>query len=248
MKSKIILFVSIFITAFVLLSVAGVAYAMRGSPVSISDPVPAAAVTQPAQQADILQQVAGREAEYQKLIAEANQRIETLNNEVTTLQQQSTNTAAAQTISVDQAVQIAAKKAGENEALQSLPELVDYQGAKAYEVSFNDGKVYIDAKTGTILFDGVVPPITSQQAGEIAGQYLGGMNPKYATIKLINFNGTQIYQVIFSGDKDYVVFIDMKGTVLKAQIVEYTGGGGGGGGSGSNENAEEHEDGEREND
>jgi uncharacterized membrane protein YkoI len=242
MKSKIILFVSIFITAFILLSVAGVAFAMRGSP----DQVTAAVVTQPVNQADITQQVAGRETEYQKLIAEANQRIETLNNEVTTLQQQSTQTAAAQTISVDQAAQIAAQKAGENEALQSLPELVDYQGAKAYEVSFTDGKVYIDAKTGSILFDGVVPAITSQQAGVIAGQYLGGMNPKYATIKLINFNGTQIYQVIFSGDKDYVVFIDMKGTVLKAQIVEYTGGGSGGGGSSSTGGGESHEGGERE--
>jgi uncharacterized membrane protein YkoI len=242
MKSKIILFVSIFITAFILLSVAGVAFAMQGS----SDQVTAAAVTQPVNQADITQQMAGREAEYQKLIAEANQRIETLNNEVTNLQQQSTQTAGAQTISVDQAAHIAAKEAGENEALQSLPELVDYQGVKAYEVSFADGKVYIDAKTGSILFDGVVPPITSQQAGVIAGQYLGGMNPKYATIKLINFNGTQIYQVVFSGDKDYVVFIDMKGIVLKAQIVEYTGGGGGGGGSGSTANADGHEGGERE--
>jgi len=248
MKSKIVLFVSIFVTAFILLSAAGVVYAMRESPVAISDQTKAAAVIQPVQQADLPQQIASREAEYQKLIAEANQRIETLNNEVATLQQQNGQTSAVQTISVDQAVQIAAKKVGENEALQSLPELVDYQGSAAYEVSFTDGKVYIDAKTGTILFDEVVQPITSQRAGEIAGQYLGGMNPKYATIKLINFDGTQIYQVVFAGDKEYVVFIDMKGNVLKAQIYQYTGGGGGGGGPVSSESGEEHEDGEHESD
>lgn len=248
MKSKIVLFTSIFVTAFLLLSAAGVAYAMQGLNIPAAKPTQIADA-QPAIPADVTQQIANREAEYQQLIADANQRIETLNNEVAALQQQSTQTAASQKISVDQAVQIASAKAGENESLQSLPELVNYQGSSAYEVSFTDGKVYIDSKTGAILFDGVVPPITSQQAGEIAGQYLGGMNPKYASIKLININGTPIYQVIFSGDKEYVVFIDMKGNVLKAQIYQYTGGGGGGGNeSTSSGDSEEHESGEREDD
>lgn len=246
MKSKIVLFASLFVTAFLLLSAAGVAYAMQGLNSTAGTPTQIAA-TQPVLQADVAQQIANREAEYQQLIVEANQRIETLNNEVAALQQQTTRAAASQKITVDQAVQIASAKAGENESLQSLPELVNYQGSNAYEVSFTDGKIYVDSKSGSILFDGVVPPITSQQAGEIAGQYLGGMNPKFASIKLINFNGTPIYQVIFSGDKEYVVFIDMKGNVLKAQIYQYTGGGGGGG-SASSGSGESHESGEREDD
>jgi uncharacterized membrane protein YkoI len=246
MKSKIVLFTSIFVTTFLLLSAAGVAYAMQGQNSTAVNPTQIAA-NQPALQADVAQQIANREAEYQQLIADANQRIETLNNEVASLQQQNTRPAASEKITVDQAVQIASAKAGENESLQSLPELVNYQGSNAYEVSFTDGKVYVDSKSGTILFDGVMPQITSQRASEIAGEYLGGMNPKYASIKLINFNGTTIYQVIFSGDKEYVVFIDMKGNVLKAQIYQYTGGGGGGGGgSASNGSGESHESGERE--
>jgi uncharacterized membrane protein YkoI len=245
MKSKIVLFASIFVTSFLLLSAAGVVYAMQGFARSAQQPTPTA-IQLPAQQADAAQQIANREAEYQKLIAEANQRIETLNNEVTTLQQ-SKQPAASQNIPVDQAVQIASTKAGENEALQSLPDLVNYQGATAYEVTFTDGKVYVDAKTGAVLFDGIVPSITSQRAGEIAGQYLGGMNPKYAVIRLVNFNGTSIYQVVFSGDKEYVVFIDMKGNVLKAQIYQYTGGGGGNGGAPS-DSGESHENEDREDD
>jgi uncharacterized membrane protein YkoI len=246
MKSKIVLFASIFVTAFMLLTAAGVAYAMQGFNNPTVNPTPIA-LAQPMLQAGAAQQIANREAEYQKLIAEANQRIETLNNEVTTLQQQKAQPAASQQITVDQAVQIASTKVGESESLQSLPELVDYQGANAYEVSFTDGKVYVDAKNGAILYNGIVQPITSQRAGEIAGQYLGGMNPKYAAIRLVNFNGTPIYQVVFSGDKEYVVFIDMKGNVLKAQIYQYTGGGGGGGGgSSSGGNGESHENSERE--
>lgn len=243
MKSKIVLFTSVFVTAFLLLSAGGVVIAMKGLAQPTAIPTSTSAA-QPVQQSGVIQQMANREAEYQKLIAEANQRIETLNNEVTALQvQQTTQPAVSQKISVDQAVQLAAVKAGENEALQSLPDLVNYQGTEAYEVTFTDGKVYVDANSGSILFDGVVPPITTQQAGQIAGKYLGGMNPKYATIKLINLNGTPIYQVTFSGDKEYVVFIDMKGNVLKAQIYQYTGGGGGGGGGGSAStgNSENHD-------
>jgi uncharacterized membrane protein YkoI len=228
MKSRFVLFVSIFISAFILLSAAGIALAMSNPNVNPPQQNVASTV-QPAAQDALVRQFSEREAAYQKLVADANQRIETLNNEVTALQQKSTQASADPAVTADKAAQIAINAAGENEALQSMPELVSYQGTSAFEVDLNDGKVYIDAQTGQVLFDGVVKPITSQQAGEIAGKYLGGMNPKYAVIKLINFNGTQIYQVTFSGDKDYVVFVDLKGTVLKAQIYQYTGGGGGGG-------------------
>jgi uncharacterized membrane protein YkoI len=227
MKSKIVLFASIFVTVFVLIIGVGVASAMN----AINSNVPTPTV-QPV--ADVQQQLAVREAAYNDLIAQANQRIETLNNQVAELQkgngQVSQQLAQQPQVTVEKAAKLAADSTGENESLLKLPELVDYQGIPAYEVTLQNGVVYVNSKTGEILFSSVKAQISAQQAGEIAGKYLGGMNPKYADIRLVDLNGVQIYRVTFSGDKDYIVFIDLTGNVIKAQVLEYTGGGGGGGG------------------
>jgi uncharacterized membrane protein YkoI len=229
MKSKVVLFTSIFITVFFLLAAVGVASAMQSNSAATVQDTNAngttGTVTQPT---DLPQGFAEREAAYQNLIAQANQRIETLNNEVATLQQQKSPSSVQPAITADKAAQIAVDAAGGDEALQKMPELVNYQGSEAFEVNLENGVVYVDAQSGKVIFNGVPQKITSQQAGEIAGQYLGGMDPKYADIRLVNMNGTQIYQVSFAGDKLYVIFIDQSGKILKAQIVNYTGGGGGG--------------------
>jgi len=238
MKSKIVLFASIFVSVFLILTTAGIAFAMRGNtiPVVSNTQIASTNGSSPSPEevaADLSRQYATREASYQMLIAEANQRIETLNNEVASAGQRKPQTSTQTGITAEKAVQIAMETAGGNESLLALPDLVNYQGTEAFEVALSDGSVYVDARVGTVLFNGVTPKITSQQAGEIAGKYLGGMNPKYATIKLVNLNGIQIYQVTFSGDKEYIVFIDLTGNVIKAQIFNYTGGGGGGGGGSS---------------
>jgi len=44
------------------------------------------------------------------------------------------------------------------------PELVDFQGALAYEVSFSQGLVYIDANTGSLLYNGAAQT-TAQNPG-----------------------------------------------------------------------------------
>lgn len=238
MKSKIVLFSSIVVSVFLILTVVGVVFAMRGNatPAASNTQVDNTSGSAPSPDevaANLSRQYATREASYQMLIAEANQRIETLNNEVASAGQQKSQISAQLGITAEKAVQIAMETAGGNESLLALPDLVNYQGTEAFEVALSDGSVYVDAKAGTVLFNGVSQKITSQQAGEIAGKYLGGMNPKYATIKLVNLNGIEIYQVTFSGDKEYVVFIDLTGNVIKAQIYNYAGGGGGGGGGSS---------------
>jgi uncharacterized membrane protein YkoI len=238
MRSKIVLFASIFVSVFLILTTAGIAFAMRGNALPAASNTQAASTNGSAPSADevaanLSQQFATREASYQMLIAEANQRIETLNNEVASAGLQKSQASTQPGITAEKAVQIAMETTGGNESLLALPDLVSYQGTEAFEVALSDGSVYVDAKAGTVLFNGVTPKITSQQAGEIAGKYLGGMNPKYATIKLVNLNGIQIFQVTFSGDKEYVVYIDLTGNVIKAQIFNYASGGGGGGGSSS---------------
>jgi uncharacterized membrane protein YkoI len=230
MKSKIVLFTSIFVSVFFLLAVVGIVSATQANNSSMNSAVQASSFVDSGnsalQAADLPQQYATREAAYQNLIAQANQRIETLNNEVSSLQQKNNQTTSQATITADKAAQIAMNAAGGNETLQKMPELINYQGTTAFEVKLGNGLVYVDALSGKVLFNGVTPRITSQRAGEIAGQYLGGMDPQYAAIKLVNLNGTQIYQVTFSGDKVYVVFIDLSGQVLKAQIYDYAGNGG----------------------
>jgi hypothetical protein len=63
-------------------------------------------------------------------------------------------------ISGDAAAQ-AALSASPGAQLTSAPELVDYQGVVAYEVRLDAGLVYVDAGTGSVIFNGAVP----QQAG-----------------------------------------------------------------------------------
>lgn len=246
MKSKIVLFTSIFVTTFILLASAGLAYAMQVNTESIAgldkgNTITFAATPTDQTAANLQQIYATREATYQALIAQANQEIETLNNNVAALQQQKQVSPAASTITADRAAQIALSAAGNQESLLSMPGLVNYEGKTAFEVSLQDGQVYIDAVSGQILFNGVVPKITARQAGEIAGQYLGGMDPKYASIKEVAINGTQVFRVTFSGDRDYIVFVDLTGKVIRAQILDYAGGGGNTPASTSNGGDHEHE-------
>ena len=49
-------------------------------------------------------------------------------------------------------------------ALLRWPELVDLQGARAYDVLLDQGTIYIDAATGTVLYD--ARPTTNVQTGQ----------------------------------------------------------------------------------
>ncbi|MEI8132022.1 MAG: PepSY domain-containing protein [Leptolinea sp.] len=237
MRSKIVLFVSIGLSVFLLLGAVGVANAMKSSGNNLSG--------NPTLSPEQVQQLAAREAAYNDLVVQANQRIETLNNEVSALKENSSQAPSQPAITADTAANTAIKEAGGEEALLKIPELVNYQGTSAFEVKLEDGVVYVDAQSGKVIFNGVTPKISEQQARDIAGKYMGGMDGKYANVKLVDLNGTGIYQVTFEGPHEaYVVFIDSSGKVVKAQIVKYTGGGGGGGApSGESHDEGEHESG-----
>ena len=115
---------------------------------------PTAIVPQPETQADLQQVLAEREAAYQELIRQANERLQQAYD-----QQQSqvaaTAAAPAYPFTPDQATNIALQ-AAPGAVLLSQPELVNFQGVMAYEVALDQGLVYVDATTGQILYNGTL--------------------------------------------------------------------------------------------
>ena len=115
---------------------------------------PTAIVPQPETQADLQQVLAEREAAYQELIRQANERLQQAYD-----QQQSqvaaTAAAPAYPVTPDQAANIALQ-AAPGAVLLSQPELVNFQGVMAYEVALDQGLVYVDATTGQILYNGTL--------------------------------------------------------------------------------------------
>jgi uncharacterized membrane protein YkoI len=55
--------------------------------------------------------------------------------------------------------------------LTRQPELVDFQGAVAYEVSLDRGMVYVDANSGQVLYNGAA---TTASSGGHGGEHEGG--------------------------------------------------------------------------
>ncbi len=95
-----------------------------------------------------VQALLDREAAYQELIRQANERLAKANS--------SQNTVLTNRLSGDQAVQIALQ-AVPKAAVMGRPELSNYQGILAYEVTLNTGLVYVDASNGQILANGAEP-------------------------------------------------------------------------------------------
>ncbi|OJX39641.1 MAG: hypothetical protein BGO78_05125 [Chloroflexi bacterium 44-23] len=205
MSKRMVLFTSIFLSVVLLVVIGGVVkIVLARQSVSVAS-------------SDLQAQIYARDAEYAAQITAANQQIQQLSVQLQS--QQPVDTAITTSISPENASSIALLSAGSGEALVQIPELVSYEGKTAYEVQLTDGVYYIDALSGEVLFNGIPERVTSEQAAAIAGEYLGGMDPRYATVKLAVSNGSQIYQVTFN---DYIVFVDQFGTVIQAQIVQYT--------------------------
>jgi uncharacterized membrane protein YkoI len=202
MNKRMVLFTSIFLSVFLLVVIGGVVKTVtaRQSQAAISPNLQA--------------QIDAREAEYAAQIEAANQQIRLLSEQVQG--QQPVNESSK--ISPENAATIAIQTAGEDELLLQLPELVSYEGKTAYEVQLTDGVLFIDSVSGEILFNGVPARITPEEAAEIAGIYLGGMDPRYATVKIAVSNGIEVFQVTFN---DYIVFVDKFGNVVQAQVLQY---------------------------
>jgi uncharacterized membrane protein YkoI len=148
MSQKTLIAMAASLTAFVLVIAGGVFARLSGASATSE---PGAAVSTAA--SDLWNQ---REAAYQSLIDQANQRL-------LAAEQSSTATAASATegarqtftanLTPAQAATLALMAApGANVTAQ--PELVAFQGIPAYEVSTTFGMVYIDATTGSVLYNG----------------------------------------------------------------------------------------------
>jgi uncharacterized membrane protein YkoI len=168
MIKKNALLVASALTAFVLVMIGGVAGRLSASAAASNEEVQTASVSvDPQALAGVLQE---REGAYRQLIDQANQ--------ILIAEAAATATPAAPTypVSADTAVAIVLTTV-RGAALQSPPELVDYMGAVAYEVSLDRGLVYVDANTGKILANGAIPVVvvkTVESSGSGGGGGGGG--------------------------------------------------------------------------
>lgn len=203
MSKRVVLFTSIFLSVLLLAIAGGVVKAVsaRQQTATIN--------------ADLQQQIDAREAEYAQAINQANQQIQQLNDQIN-LQSEPEKDKG---ISPEEAALIALQTTGFDQALLQVPELVSFEGNSAYEIRLTDGTIYVDSVSGSVLFNGVPERITSGQAAQIAGEYLGGMDPQYAVVKTAVSNGTEVFQVTFN---NYVVYVDQFGNVLQAQVYQYS--------------------------
>lgn len=142
--------ISAALTAFILLILAGVGYSARqGRAAEAAGPQ--LALTQEAPTADFTE----REAAYQELIRQANQRLTEAQAEIQNLknqQGQSGQPAAVATpagITIEQATWIAAGYLGQSEIYSA--EGVAFDGIPAYRVTFSSGDVVIVSSTGEVI-------------------------------------------------------------------------------------------------
>jgi uncharacterized membrane protein YkoI len=151
------------LTAFVLVMIGGVAGRLSAAAAPSNEELQTASVSiDPQALAAVLQD---REGAYRQLIDQANQIL---------LADAAAAAAPAiptYPVSADTAVAIVLT-AVRGAALQAPPELVDYMGAVAYEVSLDRGLVYVDANTGKILANGAIPQVIVKT--EDSGGYTGG--------------------------------------------------------------------------
>jgi hypothetical protein len=143
------------VTAFILVIAGGVFASLSGGTASAAA-APVATLS-PAVR-DLLNQ---REAAYQALIDQANQRL--LAAEQSSVAVDATPDASeayAPSLSQDEAA-ILALRSAPGAGLTGQPELVEFQGTPAFEVPTTFGPVYIDAISGSVLYNGAAQVFAS---------------------------------------------------------------------------------------
>jgi hypothetical protein len=197
--------------------------------------------------------------QYQQLVADANQKIETANNNLLAMQSQLEQLQPAQpamqktsalanlsaAITADAAGQIAQQVANKGQTLLKQPELVDFQGKAAFEALFDKGSIFVDAQDGTILFNGTIPQqITAEEASQIVVDYMNYKN--VLQVDLIHLGNQPLYRVILQNG--YIAYVDMDGQIThinppstsNASLSVDTGSSGGGSSSSSSHSSSSH--------
>jgi uncharacterized membrane protein len=200
MSQRTALIIAVMVTSFLLVAVGGVSATIAnrpaaGLPTDTSAPTLAPTETPLAGVDPTL--VAQREAEYQQALADANQQLQqayqmqqaladklaaipptATPRPVVIVQQPAATATSAQPqypITPEMAAQLALN-ASPGAILQGTPELVLFEGSVAYEVLLDRGKVYIDATTGAVLYNGApAPQPPSNNGGNGSGG--GSVNP-----------------------------------------------------------------------
>jgi uncharacterized membrane protein YkoI len=114
------------------------------------------------------------------------------------------------TTAIDMAAAISTAQADAGIATLSSTkaDLVDLNGKTAYEVTFDFGKVYVDANTGLVLGNSIV--VTPEIAGSAAANYLQ-LN-RYNQVSQVSLKGENVYKVSFLQGVN--VYVNMKGVVV----------------------------------
>jgi hypothetical protein len=146
MIQRVALFLSFALTAFLLVVI--------GAVIERSRLVRAVSVN-PTVDPQLAAQLQAREAEYRSLIEQANARLNTPDPTVspTVVPTPTPEPTVVYPISPELAVYLALSVAP-GSYLVKPPELVNFQGMVAYEVTLNNGRVYVGATKGQILFNG----------------------------------------------------------------------------------------------
>lgn len=155
------------LTSFVLVLIGGVvarvtqASAAAEAAPTVTVPIETTATLDPEVQALI----AEREAQYQQALQDANAQLQQAYQQQQALAEQlaqqqaqpqpQAQTAATYPVSPDMAASTALTVAPGTMLIRE-PELVNFQGAVAYEVTLDRGQVYVDANNGQVLYNGAV--------------------------------------------------------------------------------------------
>ena len=107
-----------------------------------------------------------REAAYRQLLDQANAQLEQAYQQLATQTPQAG--APAYPVSPEQAAMIAMGVVP-GATLTATPELVSFQGVVAYEVILSRGKVYVDATSGAVLYNGTGGGAAVAQSGRGGG-------------------------------------------------------------------------------
>jgi hypothetical protein len=148
MSRKIILTLAVSITAFILVVSGAV----------IGRAALSAQAANSTSSGDIQALLMQREAEYQARLEEANAALSAVYTQQGTAAQENgttqtgENAASLVKLSPEDALLVAVITAP-NARILRVPELVNFQGTVAYEVTLDTGVLYIDANTGLLLYD-----------------------------------------------------------------------------------------------
>lgn len=217
MNQRNLLALAAALTAFVLVFGGGLVARLTQSTTTTATPATAQGALDPAVEALIRE----REAAYQQALDEANRQLAEANR---LLAQQQTapvtqaDAPAEYAVSVEQA-QLIALNANQNAALIKPAELVSFAGTPAYEVTLDQGMVYVDAWSATILGSTIQQTISGEvsveQAAQIAVSYRGGGTIR--DVEQEREHDMLVYEVKFSDGAE--VYVDAtNGNVVYARL------------------------------